>query len=120
MGRVWSTGIDKILDNGAVKPGCWDARLTTPGAVQNALTGAWDHKSIDLKGGSGNHAKIGVSQAGGHSYMIFGDMNQTGVYSGNCNPKTGQSLRGGLFYVLTDAELYDGVSRAAPAHAGGH
>jgi hypothetical protein len=127
---TWWTGVDKIPDKGAVKPGCWDARLTTPGAVQNALTGTWDHKSIDLKGASGNHAKIGVSQSGGNSYTIFGDMNQTGAYSGNCNPPKGQSVRGGLFYVLSDKTLYDGVSallsaataqgnHAAPAHASG-
>jgi hypothetical protein len=67
----------------------------------------------------GNHAKFGVS-TGTNPYVIFGDMNQQGSLSGpNCS--SSQNGRGGLFYVLTDAQLSTSVRRlitgdsAAPA-----
>jgi len=50
----------------------------------------------------GNHAKIGVS-TGSHPFVIFGDMNQQGALSGSCD--SSQNGRGGLFYVVNDAQL---------------
>jgi hypothetical protein len=92
--------------------GCWDDSLRKPGAVEIATAGTWDGKSIGLEGMAepdGNHAKIGASTGtGSHSYAIFGDMNQQGSLSGpNCN--SSQNGRGGLFYVLDDAQLSSSV-----------
>jgi hypothetical protein len=94
----------------AAKPGCWDASLGTPGAVQNATSGTWKGTSFGLQGipePEGNHAKIGVS-TGTHTYTIFGDMNQQGSLSGpNC--KSSQNGRGGLFYVLDQSQIFESV-----------
>jgi len=60
-----------------------------------------------LTGGLGtnfNHAKLGVSISGNQNYAIFGDMNQQGTASG-ANCASSQNGRGGLFYVMGDAEL---------------
>lgn len=88
---------------------CWDASLPTkPGAVEIAITGTWQGKEIGLKGESstiGNHAKIGVS-TGTRSYAIFGDMNQQGSLT-NCT--SSQDGRGGLFFVVENAQLHDSV-----------
>ena len=90
---------------------CWDDSLGNPGAVQIATTGQWNGTSFGLKGGSGpdfNHAKIGVSTTTGQRYAIFGDLNQQGTLSGsNCG--SSQNGRGGLFYVVENAGLYDSV-----------
>jgi hypothetical protein len=86
-------------------PQCWDRSLGNPGPVEIATTGAWKGQTLGLEGiadPEGNHAKIGVSTSGTHSYAIFGDMNQQGSLSGpNC--KSSQNGRGGLFYVVEDA-----------------
>lgn len=71
----------------------------------------WAGKSLGLTGGSGpefNHAKIGVSTSGTHSYAILGDMNQQGSLSA---PKCGSSQdgRGGLFYVVENSALFGSV-----------
>jgi hypothetical protein len=91
----------------SAKVGCWDASLGTPGAVDIAVTGTWEGKTLGFKGTAdpeGNHAKIGVS-TGSHTYAIFGDMNQQGSLSGpNC--KSSQNGRGGLFYVVNNAQLF--------------
>jgi len=90
---------------------CWDDSLDTPGPVEIATTGQWNGKTIGLKGGSGgdfNHAKIGVSTSGDKQYAIFGDMNQQGCVSGgNCG--SSQNGRGGLFYVMENADLSKSV-----------
>ena len=91
--------------------GCWSNSLSAPGAVEIATTGQWDGTSFGLTGGPGpnfNHAKIGVSTSAGEHYAIFGDMNQQGSSSG---PKcaSSQNGRGGLFYVVNDAELSESV-----------
>jgi hypothetical protein len=87
--------------------GCWDKSLAKPGAVEIATKGHWAGKEFGLTGGVGpnfNHAKLGVSTSGDNHYSIFGDMNQQGSKSGpNCS--SGQNGRGGLFYVVDDAEL---------------
>jgi hypothetical protein len=57
---------------------------------------------------NGNHAKIGVS-TGTHTYTIFGDMNQQGALSGpKCD--SSQNGRGGLFFVVNNPRLFEGVS----------
>jgi hypothetical protein len=94
----------------ATKPGCWDASLGTPGAVENATSGTWKGTPFGLQGipePEGNHAKIGVS-TGTHTYAIFGDMNQQGSLSGpNC--KSSQNGRGGLFYVVDQSQIFESV-----------
>ncbi len=91
---------------------CWDPSLGKPGAVAIVTTGQWNGKTLGLTGGPGadfNHAKLGVSTTGAGTYSIFGDMNQQGTLSGsNCD--SSQNGRGGTFYVLTDAKLYEGLS----------
>jgi hypothetical protein len=89
---------------------CWDPSLNKPGAVEIAISGQFSGTTFGLKGiatPDGNHAKIGVSTSGTHHYAIFGDMNQQGAISGNC--KSSQNGRGGLFFVLDDADLSDTV-----------
>jgi len=89
---------------------CWDASLGTPGAVEIATSGHFAGKTFGLKGiagPDGNHAKIGVSTSGVHHYTIFGDMNQQGAIAGTC--KSSQNGRGGLFFVIDDAELSNSV-----------
>ena len=80
--------------------------LGKTGAVQIATTGTWMGKTMGLEGmpePNGNHAKVGVS-TGTHAYAIFGDMNQQGSASGpNCG--SSQNGRGGLFYVVDNADL---------------
>jgi hypothetical protein len=86
--------------------GCWDSSLRVPGAVEIATSGSFEGKAFGLKGvatADGNHAKIGVSTSGTHHYAIFGDMNQQGAISGNC--KSSQNGRGGLFFVIDDADV---------------
>jgi hypothetical protein len=66
--------------------------------------------TFGLMGGGGpdfNHAKIGISISGSMTYAIFGDMNQQGAISGDAKTcKRSQNGRGGLFYVLNDAQLF--------------
>lgn len=89
---------------------CWDPSLGQPGAVEIATTGSWQSKTIGFEGvgePDGNHAKIGVS-TGQHTYAIFGDLNQQGTLSGRyCD--SSQNGRGGLFFVVDDAQLFSGV-----------
>jgi hypothetical protein len=90
--------------------GCWDSSLRVPGAVEIATSGSFEGKAFGLKGvatADGNHAKIGVSTSGTHHYAIFGDMNQQGAIAGNC--KSSQNGRGGLFFVIDDADLFKTV-----------
>ena len=90
---------------------CWDSSLKKPGAVDIATSGAWNGKPIGLEGVAkkdGNHAKIGVTTTG-HPYAVFGDMNQQGTLDGpNC--KSSQNGRGGLFYVVDNADLANSVA----------
>ncbi len=101
---------------------CWDPSLGSPGPVAIATSGQWDGKEFGLKGGLGpdfNHAKIGVATSGAHPYAILGDLNQQGTVSGpNCS--SSQNGRGGLFYVIDNPSLSNGVTnlingRTAPA-----
>jgi hypothetical protein len=85
--------------------------LSKPGAVEIATSGTWNGTKIGLTGDASpdhNHAKIGVSLTGTNNYSIFGDMNQQGSLSGpNC--KSSQNGRGGLFYVIKNAQLSKSV-----------
>ncbi len=90
---------------------CWSPALPKPGPVDIATTGNWDGKTFALTGGTGgnhNHAKIGVSTAGGTDYNIFGDMNQQGSLSGNCG--SSQNGRGGMFFVMVQPQLSGSLS----------
>lgn len=105
----WWTNPDKLASttaSNATAIKCWDASLPAPGSVNNATTGAWAGKSFGLLGGDnpdGNHAKVAVATGSQH-YTIFGDMNQEGSYNGpNCS--ISQNGRGGMFFVVTDAQL---------------
>jgi hypothetical protein len=100
------------------KLGCWDHALKTnealkkldmkPGPVAIAKTGHWDGNEIGLAAPN-NHAKIGVATSGGNHYAIFGDLNQQGTLSPpDC--KKSQNGRGGLFFVVNDKALFDGVA----------
>jgi len=94
----------------STKIACWSKSLSTPGPVEIATSGTWDGKKFGLTGGSGpdfNHAKIGVSTGGSAHYAIFGDMNQQGTIAGNCD--SSQNGRGGMFYVLDNADLAESV-----------
>jgi hypothetical protein len=91
---------------------CWP-KAKPPGAVTNVHHGIWKGADFSLEEGSvsnpdGNHAKIGISAAGGHRLVIFGDENQAGYL----DPKAGdtcahsQFSRGGLFFVIDSAQLW--------------
>lgn len=92
---------------------CWDPALNQPGPVAIALSGAWQGNEFGLTGGAGpnfNHAKIGVSTAGDHPYVIFGDMNQQGSLDGpNCG--SSQNGRGGLFFIMENQQLFQDVTQ---------
>ena len=85
---------------------CWDPSLGPAGPVEIALTGQWNGKTIEVASG-GNHAKIGTSLDPAKPFVIFGDENQQGALSGTC--KSSQNGRGGMFFVLKDRVLADGV-----------
>ncbi len=93
------------------KMGCWDASLGKPGRVEIATTGQWEGKEFGLTGAAAanyNHAKIGHSIFDSKHLSVFGDMNQEGAFSGDCTPH--QNSRGGLFFVVRDEELYNGLT----------
>lgn len=101
----------KIPTTSAATPvTCWDASLPAPGAVQIATTGTWQGTTLGFEGvgePDGNHAKIAVS-TGQHTYAIFGDLNQQGTLNGpHCD--SSQNGRGGLFFVVDDAQLFTGL-----------
>ena len=84
---------------------CWETWLGKPGPVGISLTGEWEGTTIELASG-GNHAKLGLSLDGERPLVIFGDENQQGSLSGQCDRS--QNGRGGLFFVLTDKVLAEG------------
>jgi len=106
----WWSRRDGIWSFGPGAPPCWDSNLGVPGRVEIAKSGAWLGKSFGLEQGS-SHAKIAVSLPGGHRYTIFGDMNQSGTFSGDCHNARGQTARGGLFFVVSDPQLFMSVSQ---------
>jgi hypothetical protein len=60
-------------------------------------------------------ARSVVSTSGSHHYTILGDTNQQGAIKGNC--KRSQNGRGGLFFVIDDAELSNSVKDLIIARA---
>lgn len=99
---------------------CWDPSLRNPGAVEIATSGGFGGVKFGLTGGSGtnfNHAKVGVSTAQGMHYAIFGDMNQQGKLGGPVCASS-QNGRGGLFYVVDDAQLHDSVAALIAGEVG--
>lgn len=103
----------KIPSTKAGTPGCWASGLSTPGEVQVATSGQWGRKTFSLEGRAdpdANHAKIGHSLTG--SLAIFGDMNQQGAYTPSATSDgctSSQNGRGGLFFVLDDQVMHDGL-----------
>jgi hypothetical protein len=93
---------------------CWETSLGKPGPVEISFTGEWEGKTIELASG-GNHAKLGVSLDGERPLVIFGDENQQGSLSGQCDRS--QNGRGGLFFVLTDKVLAEGLGALLKGHA---
>jgi hypothetical protein len=93
---------------------CWNASLGKAGAVQIAVSGSWQGKSMGLTGGDGsdfNHAKIGVSLDPNHPFCIFGDMNQQGTLNGNGEScASSQNGRGGTFYALENSGLFQSLT----------
>jgi len=94
---------------------CWDQTLPTPpGRVDVATAASWENVPVAFTGGP-NHAKIGVS-LGGHHYAIFGDLNQQGQLGDAANPNgphcnSSQNGRGGMFFVVTDPTLQNGITK---------
>jgi hypothetical protein len=109
---TWWTAPEIYSTTASTPIGCWDSSLGKPGAVEIATTGQWQGITLGLTGGDGadfNHAKIGVTTSGSDPDTIFGDMNQQGTLSPpNCD--SSQNGRGGLFYVLKDQQIHDGVA----------
>jgi hypothetical protein len=110
------TGAKIYSTTAATKVSCLPAALGRPGPVEIATTGTWDGTPIGLTGGSPqglgpNHAKIGVSTEDGSSLTIFGDMNQDGILSSSSTAgcAVSQNKRGGMFFVVDNAALHDGV-----------
>lgn len=105
---------------------CWKDGLGTPGGVLIVTSAQWDNQHFNLTGGISsdhNHAKLGVSIDPSKAYSIFGDMNQQGTLSASSSQKcsSSQNGRGGLFYILKDKTLFDGLTGllqgdAAPIH----
>jgi hypothetical protein len=95
---------------------CWRSDLGDPGRVEIALTGHWKDKDIGLRGGL-NHAKVGVSLDRAHPYVIFGDMNQEGRLTAKCD--SSQNGRGGLFFVVEDAQLHGFVKQLIDGETAG-
>lgn len=110
---TWWTDPEIYSTTATTAVSCWDPSLSKPGAVEIATTGQWGGKTLGLTGGPDtnfNHAKIGVSTSGTNSYSIFGDMNQQGALSGSsCD--SSQNGRGGLFYVLNEQKLFNGLTQ---------
>lgn len=100
--------------DGSDLPGCWANGLGQPGAVVSAKEGHFGSTKFSLIGGPGsdrNHAKLGVSVGRGAPLTIFGDLNQDGALSGTAQQcKSSQNGRGGLFFVLENADLHQSIS----------
>ena len=113
--RVASFWADPIINSTTASTpiNCWQPTLGKPGAVQTAISGTWDGKSIGLKGGAdnqSNHAKIAVSESSS-PICIFGDLNQQGTLGGNgASCDSSQNGRGGTFYVLHNPTLFQGLT----------
>jgi hypothetical protein len=104
----WSAGYVPSTTH-STKVGCWSDAVPEPGAVEIATTGQWEQQTLlDLKS-TFNHANVGVATTGEKKLVVFGDLAQDGALSGNC--ALGQNSAGGLFFVLENETLFDGISR---------
>ena len=110
-------------------PGCWNKNLNSPKEVQVALSGQWEGKTFSLEGRpttDGNHAKLAHSLSGS-KLTVLADMNQEGSLNGNAGGEDSceisQNGRGGLFFVVEDDVLHNGLSEllkgSTAAYAGG-
>jgi len=88
---------------------CWPKGKDKPGAVKIALTGEWADAPIKLNAPA-NHAKIGTAEVDGNRYVIFGDLNQQGSASPPPDCDSSQNGRGGMFFVLKNADLHGSLS----------
>jgi len=88
--------------------GCWRPSLGRPGAVEIATTGSWQGRPIGMTVSS-SHAKLGVSLDPARPFTIFGDLNQQGSLTDKCG--SSQNGRGGMFFVLSDPQLYASMSQ---------
>lgn len=125
---TWWTNPDKIEDTTSTTPiHCWDDSLSRPGAVESSAAGIWNGTAFGLIGAApnGNHAKVAVSTDPNTPLTIFADMNQEGALNGTTTPggtcKVSQNGRGGLFFVLQQSDLTQGVAAlingdTAPTH----
>ena len=100
---TWRAGPPIPTTKDTTRITCWRPSLGKPKAVEIATTGTWMGKRIGLSVGS-SHAKLGVSLDPARPFTIFGDMNQQGSLNGNCG--SAQNGRGGLFFILSDPQLY--------------
>lgn len=113
---TWWANPEIPSTDSAIPIECWDGSLAAPGPVEIATSGAWNGQTFGLKGlvADGNHAKIGVSTDGQTGLAIFGDMNQQGTLTGstaaNGSCKSSQNGRGGLFYVVENADLASDIA----------
>ena len=105
---------------------CWDGSLTTPsGEVEVATKGTWEGTDFALTGAP-NHAKIGASLPAGHHYAIFGDLNQQGSLGDAAQPNdvkacaSSQNGRGGMFFVMDNPALSDGVVKLISKEIAGY
>jgi len=114
---TWWTNPDKIPDTTTTSEiDCWEDGLTKPGAVASSAVGVWNGTQFGLVGtaANGNHAKFAVSTDTSNPLTIFADMNQEGALTGTTAAtgtcKVSQNGRGGLFFVLQNAQLTQSVS----------
>lgn len=103
---TWRAGPPIPTTSSSTVIGCWRPSLGTPGAVEIATTGTWAGQTIGMSAGA-SHAKLGVSLDPNRPLTIFGDMNQQGSLSGKCG--SSQNGRGGMFFVLSDPQLYASI-----------
>jgi hypothetical protein len=91
--------------------GCWSSSIgADQRGVQIATSGRWTGVPLNLKGPP-NHGKIGVSTDVSRPYVVLGDLNQQGELAdteGKCDAS--QNGRGGMFFVLENPALAQGVS----------
>ena len=100
---TWRAGPPIPTTTSKTKIGCWRPSLGKPGAVEIATTGKWAGRTMPMSAGA-SHAKLGVSLDASQPFTVFGDMNQQGSLTGKCG--SSQNGRGGMFFVLTDPQLY--------------
>ena len=77
---TWWTSPEIPTTTAMTPVACWDQSLGKPGAVEIAMTGNWQGKTLGFEGVAqpqGNHAKIGVATCKS-PYVIPGDSNQPG------------------------------------------